>query len=817
MAIQHELALFILFYRILAIIFFYNDLVVKIILASVFAILVCSLTAQSVLRVRDGKDYALFISADDFRRGWSSLPTVGKEAGALQAELQHNYGFTLLPALHNPTTAEVVHTLETYARLDFFKPGDQLLIYISTHGYINEAKTAGGLAFTDSKLYSQDLAEQTLLPYAKLKSLLDNIHCGHQLLVLDACYSGVFDKEFRQEPGDERWKKEPTCPEKVRESLRGNTRFYFTSTGEGDRSASESIFALRFLNRLQERDDDGIVSYYELYAKLLGSVRPKPHQGEFNDHEQGSDFVFIRNAVCTPKGGDGTTPCEERPAIDPANLNSDPTLKQTWQEAKHSELLAVVPRVEGGYAAFGYAEAIAGKHAVSPEEIAGGGGEDMFLLLMDRFNKTERLLTLGRRGDERALAGIQTYDGGYALAGYTDSPGAGASGKKDAYVVKLDAEGQYQWHCRSGSRGDDQFNKIVQLDNGTLVVAGSRDGFPYLAKITPEGQLEPFAGLSLRNGAKGQITGLVHTPYDDVALAGNVENGRNPNTPFLLRFDAERGERVGQVLYFSKAQEGMSVMGLAWNAQNKILLLCTEETDRQLENATLLVCEERDNQFILISSPTFGGTAPDVPSGLCNDVFGYTYLSGGGKSYRAQGGLFDRGFLVEVNPQASNTGAQLGWQGSPKSNFNALVMLPNRRLVVVGKDAPDIAAALHFDLRVRGNEAPDLSFERQNFRFRDGKNDNQHLEAGENGWYMLRVENKCHYVTGAIIQVDVATPNTVKCPRNLYLNDFAAMSGQWVALPLTGLAAIRPGASTSIRLTLLAGGQKVEETIQIRH
>lgn len=92
--------------------------------------------------------------------------------------------------------------LREYARPDKIGEDDQLLIYISTHGYVDkrtEPKT-GGLAFRNSLTPDKDLQHQTLLPYQELLSLIRGIKCRHLLVVVDACYSGILDNEFRDPP-----------------------------------------------------------------------------------------------------------------------------------------------------------------------------------------------------------------------------------------------------------------------------------------------------------------------------------------------------------------------------------------------------------------------------------------------------------------------------------------------------------------------------------------------------------------------------------------------------------------------------------------
>jgi hypothetical protein len=411
---------------------------------------------------RQGQDYALFIYVSEFKEAWNDLPSVPKEVKIISDELISNYGFKS-EIISNPTKQEVITKLKEYSSNIKFKEKDQLMIFISTHGYKSN-QYPGGLVFHDSKFDSFDL--ESLMAYTELRKLLESIPCKHLLLVLDACYSGIFAEEFRNGPGLPDWQQEITCETRVSESLRGKTYLYFTSVGKNDRSPSESAFALRFLNRLQEQDDDGIISYYELYAKLLGYVRPKPHSGEFTSiHQKGSDFVFIRKNVCTEESKKGTVSSFVPPPINPANFYDPPTLSNQFPDIGEGDILSIAPRIEGGFACFGYSQ--------SPKTNAPanhrGGKEDIILLLIDRFNTKEKQLFFGQKGNERALYGIQSYDGGFILVGYTDSPEINKKGKKDCLIVKFNKSGDVEWYRRTGSVEDDQFNRCVQMDDGRIM------------------------------------------------------------------------------------------------------------------------------------------------------------------------------------------------------------------------------------------------------------------------------------------------------------------------------------------------------------
>jgi tetratricopeptide (TPR) repeat protein len=75
----------------------------------------------------------------------------------------------------------------------------------------------------------------------------------------------------------------------------------------------------------------------------------------------------------------------------------------------------------------------------------------------------------GGNKDERAYSIIQTQDGGYAIAGWTKSKGAG---KSDGWVVKLDSEGRLIWDKTFGGTKNDKLLSIIQTSDGNYVLAG---------------------------------------------------------------------------------------------------------------------------------------------------------------------------------------------------------------------------------------------------------------------------------------------------------------------------------------------------------
>lgn len=77
----------------------------------------------------------------------------------------------------------------------------------------------------------------------------------------------------------------------------------------------------------------------------------------------------------------------------------------------------------------------------------------------------------GERFDEYVSCAIQTKEGGYILAGWTDSKGAGG---KDGWVVKLTASGDVFFEKTFGGKEDDFFNNIIEDPNGGFLAVGQK-------------------------------------------------------------------------------------------------------------------------------------------------------------------------------------------------------------------------------------------------------------------------------------------------------------------------------------------------------
>jgi hypothetical protein len=104
----------------------------------------------------------------------------------------------------------------------------------------------------------------------------------------------------------------------------------------------------------------------------------------------------------------------------------------------------------------------------------GAGVYDAFLVKTDASGNIQWAKTYGGTNDDFAYSVQQTSDGGYILAGYTNSFGAGAD---DFFLIKTDTNGNVIWAKTYGGTGWDEASSVQQTSDGGYIVAGYTGSF----------------------------------------------------------------------------------------------------------------------------------------------------------------------------------------------------------------------------------------------------------------------------------------------------------------------------------------------------
>jgi uncharacterized repeat protein (TIGR01451 family) len=129
-----------------------------------------------------------------------------------------------------------------------------------------------------------------------------------------------------------------------------------------------------------------------------------------------------------------------------------------------------IQQVSDGYIACGSSESNNG-------DVSGNHGYyDFWIVKIDTAGNLQWQKSYGGSGGESAIVIKQTPDGGYITAGTTysnDGNVIGQHGNRDYWVVKMDASGNLQWQkCLGGSQDDFGYGLDLTFDGG-YVIAGS--------------------------------------------------------------------------------------------------------------------------------------------------------------------------------------------------------------------------------------------------------------------------------------------------------------------------------------------------------
>ncbi|MDH5779714.1 MAG: LamG domain-containing protein [Candidatus Bathyarchaeota archaeon] len=166
---------------------------------------------------------------------------------------------------------------------------------------------------------------------------------------------------------------------------------------------------------------------------------------------------------------------------------------RTYGGASHEMARSLVQTDDGGYALTGHTESF------------GEGDGDFWLVKTDSTGHVEWNQTYGATGHDAAYSIVQTADGGYTIAGFTNSYGAG---HYDFWVVKTNSTGHVEWNQTYGTTGHDAAYSIVQTADGGYGVAG-RTVSPlclydlWLIKLSPPQAPELYIRRRGAHGASG--------------------------------------------------------------------------------------------------------------------------------------------------------------------------------------------------------------------------------------------------------------------------------------------------------------------------
>jgi predicted secreted protein len=215
--------------------------------------------------------------------------------------------------------------------------------------------------------------------------------------------------------------------------------------------------------------------------------------------------------------------------------------------------LSIQQTTDRGYVVAGYSGSFG----------AGGNNDwDVWILKLDANGEMLWQKTYGGDGDDITASIQQTADGGYVTAGYTTSFGAGDF---DAWVLKLDASGEIQWQKTYGGSSNDFARSIQQTADGGYIVAGFTYSFGageddvWVLKLDASGEIQ---WQKTYGGSNGEEAYSIQQTADGgyVVAGGTTSFGAGGLDVWVLKLNA-KGEIQWQKTY------GGSVDDFAYSIQ----------------------------------------------------------------------------------------------------------------------------------------------------------------------------------------------------------------------------------------------------------
>lgn len=163
---------------------------------------------------------------------------------------------------------------------------------------------------------------------------------------------------------------------------------------------------------------------------------------------------------------------------------------------------------------------------------------------------------------------INTTDGGYLIAGRTNTFAENSENgypvPSNMWIVKLTAEGAISWQKSIGGAGIDQAGSVVQTIDGNYLIAGwteinyapgkvQREGHSWLVKLDQQGNT-----LWQMTYTEGSISSMIEASDGSLLLSGNHTNTLSGNHDYWLA----RLDSIGNILWqyaFDTSQDDLLV------------------------------------------------------------------------------------------------------------------------------------------------------------------------------------------------------------------------------------------------------------------
>ncbi|MGM0581979.1 MAG: T9SS type A sorting domain-containing protein [Bacteroidota bacterium] len=228
-------------------------------------------------------------------------------------------------------------------------------------------------------------------------------------------------------------------------------------------------------------DNNGISDYWIAKLDAKGAIEKEANFGG-SDSEQAMTIIQTDDGgyaiAGRSKSSDGDVGNNTGGGLyfDYWVVKLDSNLSVEWENniggSKDERLKSFIQTKDGGYAMTGWTES-------SDKDVKNNkGGRDFYTVKLNSSGEIQWKKNHGGSEGDYAESIIQTNDGGFAIAGYscsTDGDVSGNNGDCDYWLLKLDSNGALEWDKNYGGSDNDFAYSIIQTNDGGYAVAGKSE------------------------------------------------------------------------------------------------------------------------------------------------------------------------------------------------------------------------------------------------------------------------------------------------------------------------------------------------------
>jgi hypothetical protein len=286
-------------------------------------------------------------------------------------------------------------------------------------------------------------------------------------------------------------------------------------------------------------------------------------------------FLFLLTAVLIS--------CRKNnePNEEPVPVISDTDFNMVYGSTVSEQVYAAVRSADGSYVLAG--TTISGSGS--------SGNTDVWVLQLDRQGKMLWQKTFGGSAYDGAYSVAATKDGGFVIAGYTYSNDGDITthhGNSDAWILRLDKNGNKLWQSTAGGSASDIASSLVETSDGGYIMAGqtaSTDGDvannhgstdAWVVKLDKNGTKQWQKTLGGTASEGGQA--ILETPEGGYMIAGWTNSNDGDVTGYHVGWGTNLGNFDGWVVKLDK--DGTLLWNKAYGgSRNEVINSITRGSD----------------------------------------------------------------------------------------------------------------------------------------------------------------------------------------------------------------------------------------------